>query len=154
MKIRGLTKIKDVRGASAIEFAIILPLLVPLVFGIIEFSILWYDQAMITNASREGARTGIVFFTNPDGTNHPSDSDIINIVDRYCRKYLITFDATSDPNTTLNTTISRTGETGDSSGDFVTVTVRYQVDSFVLPNFVAGLIGFNLLAAETVMRME
>ena len=147
MKIRGLTKIKDVRGASAIEFAIILPLLVVLVFGIIEFSILMYDKAMITNASREGARTGIVFFTNPDGTNHPSDSDIMNIVNQYCQNYLITFGATS----ALNTTISRTG---DSSGDPLTVRVIYQYDFLVLPNFVAGLMGGINLAAETVMRME
>ena len=43
------------------EFAIIAPLLFIILFGIIEFGILIYNKAMITNASREGARAGIVF---------------------------------------------------------------------------------------------
>ena len=49
---------KSQSGASAVEFAIVLPILVLLVFGIIEFSVAFYDKAMITNASREGARAG------------------------------------------------------------------------------------------------
>ena len=44
------------RGAAAVEFAIVLPLLLVFVFGIIEFGFLLYDKAVITNASREGAR--------------------------------------------------------------------------------------------------
>ena len=52
---------KDQTGASAVEFAIILPLLVVFVFGIIEFGLIFYNKAMLTNASREAARAGIVF---------------------------------------------------------------------------------------------
>ena len=48
------------KGAAAVEFAIVLPLLLMLLFGIIEFSVILYDKAMITNASREGTRAGIV----------------------------------------------------------------------------------------------
>ena len=47
------------KGAAAVEFAIIFPLLVTLAFGIIELSVLFFNKAMITNASREGARAGI-----------------------------------------------------------------------------------------------
>ena len=61
MDLKMSIKAKRQEGASAVEFAIILPLLLILVFGIIEFSILFYDKAMITNASREGARVGIVY---------------------------------------------------------------------------------------------
>jgi len=43
----------DKKGASAVEFAIILPILILILFGIIEFSILFYDKAVITNASRD-----------------------------------------------------------------------------------------------------
>ena len=45
-------------GVAAVEFALILPVLLVLVFGIINYGILLYDQAVITNAAREGARWG------------------------------------------------------------------------------------------------
>lgn len=50
----------DERGASAVEFALLLPLLMIILFGIIEFGMALYRQAILTNASREGARLGIV----------------------------------------------------------------------------------------------
>ena len=50
-------------GVAAVEFALILPLLLALLFGMAEVSLLLYDQAVITNASREGARAGIVLKT-------------------------------------------------------------------------------------------
>jgi len=44
------------RGAAAVEFALILPLLVLLIFGIVEFGRAYNVQISITNAAREGAR--------------------------------------------------------------------------------------------------
>ena len=52
--------IKNQNGAALIEFAIIFPLLVLLVMGAIEFGLLCYNKQVIINASREGARTGII----------------------------------------------------------------------------------------------
>ena len=71
-------KRNDQRGASAVEFALILPVLFVLGFGIIEFSVALYDKAMITNASREGARAGIVFKIPP-----VTDEEIGDVVNRY-----------------------------------------------------------------------
>jgi len=133
---------KNQKGASAIEFAIILPLLVVLVFGIIEFSILLYDKAMITNASREGARAGIVF--RPDSPL--SDAEITNIVNNYCAAHLITFGSASPV-----TTIKRVN---DAPGDPLTVTVSYQYDFLVIPNLINTITGAINLNATTVMRME
>jgi Flp pilus assembly protein TadG len=48
--------IRDQNGGAAVEFAIILPLLIALLFGIVEFGLLLYNKQIITNASREGAR--------------------------------------------------------------------------------------------------
>lgn len=45
------------RGAAAVEFALVLPVLVLLVLGLIEFSRVFNVQISITNAAREGART-------------------------------------------------------------------------------------------------
>lgn len=43
-------------GAAAIEFALVLPLLLILVFGIIDFGRLLYTANTLTSAVREGAR--------------------------------------------------------------------------------------------------
>ena len=136
----------DQKGAAAVEFAIILPLLVMLLFGIIEFGIMLYDKAMITNASREGARAGIVFVS--DETVAEFNQKIFDAVDKYCSGHLITF---SEDSTTHNI-IAQTTKPG--SGDDLTVIVTYQYDYLVLPNFVTGIVGNINLAAETTMRME
>lgn len=44
------------RGAAAVEFALVLPLLVLLVFGIVEFGRAFQVQATLAAAAREGAR--------------------------------------------------------------------------------------------------
>ncbi|MFA5787821.1 MAG: TadE/TadG family type IV pilus assembly protein [Actinomycetota bacterium] len=44
------------RGASAVEFALILPILILLVFGIIQFSIAYNRTQGLQAAAREGAR--------------------------------------------------------------------------------------------------
>src|ERR1700758_4127008 len=51
---------KKQAGVAAVEFAIVLPVLLLIIFAIVELGIALYDKAVITNASREGARAGIV----------------------------------------------------------------------------------------------
>ena len=48
------------RGAVAAEFALLLPVILLILFGTIEFGMIMYSREVITNASREGARAGIV----------------------------------------------------------------------------------------------
>jgi Flp pilus assembly protein TadG len=43
-----------------VEFAIVLPLLLMLVFGIIDFGLLINDKTVLANAAREGARNGSI----------------------------------------------------------------------------------------------
>jgi Flp pilus assembly protein TadG len=75
----------DERGVSAVEFALILPMLLLILFGIVEFGLILYDKAVITNASREVARAAIT--QGADITNIKTD-----IVDKYSNN-LITFSA-------------------------------------------------------------
>ena len=139
--------IKNQKGAAAIEFAIISPILFILLFGIIEFSIALYDKAMITNASREGARAGIVF-------NHPnpiSDAEIIAVVNNYCADHLISLGDDSVVSTTFPIR-------GMNTGDQLAVRVTYTYNFIVLPDLselFGGTINSSLtLVAESVMRME
>jgi Flp pilus assembly protein TadG len=44
------------RGAAAVEFALVLPLLILLIFGIVEFSIAYNNKQGLHAAAREGAR--------------------------------------------------------------------------------------------------
>lgn len=145
-KSRGLllggVKLSSYRGASAVEFAIILPILILLVFGIVEFSLALYDKAMITNASREGARAGIV-----SQIPRVTDTEIKNIVDKYCKDNLITFGEKNDPITAIT-------RTGFSFGDDLTVTVMYNYSFLVLPKFVTDFTGLINLSGTTVMKIE
>ena len=51
---------RNERGAAAVEFALLLPLLVVILFGIIEFGIALSRVIAYTSAAREGARYAAV----------------------------------------------------------------------------------------------
>jgi Flp pilus assembly protein TadG len=133
---------RNQKGAAAIEFALILPVLVLLILGIIEFSVALYDKAVVTNASREGARAGIVFRDPP-----VTDGEIVSVVTSYCQNRMITFGSPGQ----VATTVLREGM---ASGDDLTVRVQYQYQFLAVPNFIVALAGGIQLGGQTVMRME
>ncbi|MDY0223271.1 MAG: pilus assembly protein [Desulfobacterium sp.] len=53
-------------GAAMVEFALILPLLVLLLLGIIQFGFIFNAQITLTSAVREGARHAVVGNTDED----------------------------------------------------------------------------------------
>lgn len=83
---------RNQNGATAVEFAIILPVLILVLFGIIEFGLVLFNKQIITNASREGARFGIV---NRDPVvRFRTDADIDEISNRvsdWLADHLVTF---------------------------------------------------------------
>ncbi len=52
-------------GAAAVEFALVLPVLVLLVFGIMEFGMTFRDTLTIASATRTGARTASALGRDP-----------------------------------------------------------------------------------------
>jgi Flp pilus assembly protein TadG len=48
------------RGASAVEFALIMPVLFLLIFGIIDYGLLFFDSIGLRQGAREGARQAVV----------------------------------------------------------------------------------------------
>lgn len=56
--------IEDEAGQALIEFALITPFLLMMLIGIIEFGRAWNLHQVVTDASREGARTGAIWNTS------------------------------------------------------------------------------------------
>src|SRR5260370_41831929 len=57
--------LRDEGGVAALEFVLMLPFLMLVLFGIIDVSMILCDKAVITNASREAARAGVVLGSQP-----------------------------------------------------------------------------------------
>lgn len=63
------------RGAAAVEFALAAPILILVIYGIFEFSQLYWANAGIQHALGEGARYATLY--DPSTTSHvPSDTNI------------------------------------------------------------------------------
>ncbi len=60
MNIKLKKLIKNNKGNSVVEFALILPILVMMVFGIFQFGIAYNNWIALTHAAREGARLAAV----------------------------------------------------------------------------------------------
>jgi Flp pilus assembly protein TadG len=54
-------------GQDLVEYALVLPLFLLLMFSTIEFGFLFFQYTMVVNAAREGARAGIVVDTTACG---------------------------------------------------------------------------------------
>lgn len=147
-----MTKIREEKGAALIEFALVLPILLILVFGIIEFGFFIYDQSVITNASREAARAGIVLNSLPGLPPRKTQAELQAVVDQYLTGVpLFNFKegATApvvdpDPKPPENL----------ASGQFLTITVTYPYNFLFLPAFISDLSGGVTIQAKTTMRAE
>ena len=117
------------KGQSLIEFALVLPILLIITFGIIEFGMMLYNQQIITNASREGARAGIV--ASVPRAPPPGASSIDSVVQQYCANHLITFGAQNLQSRWSATTAKRVQE-------ILQVEVSYQY-SFLISEPLSGL---------------
>ena len=131
-------KLRSESGASAVEFALLLPVLMMILFGIIEFGLALYRQAILTNASREGARLGIVQSVPPITT-----AQIDAVIDNYLTPAGIT------PGN-----VARTIVAGGVTGTPVQVTLTLPYTFTVLPGLVTGLAPVINLTARTEMRHE
>lgn len=141
----GRTLASKKEGQALVEFAILLPVLLLLLLGIIEFGLLLFNQHVITNASREGARYGIVSRNPRRGVD-----EIEAVVAAYCGDHLVTFGNDDEP----ATTVLPDPTTGSVFGDDLKVEVAFDYQFFVLPQFLADLAGITELRATTTMKYE
>ena len=72
------------RGAELVEFALVLPILLVILIAVFDFGFMVYDKAVITHASREAARAGIVL-RDPRLTK----AQVEAVATSYCQNTLI-----------------------------------------------------------------
>jgi len=128
--------VKGTRGSAVVEFALILPILLTLVFGIIEMGSAWYSKQMLVNASREGARFGAMF-------NGADNAQVIAFVNQILTQ--AGFPGAVE--------VTSSGA-GGSTGALVQVMITGQHELPVLGGLVPGLPSSINLQASTVMRHE
>jgi len=59
---------KDCNGQSLVEFALVLPLLIMLILGMIEFGWILNGKITLTSAAREGARVAVIYESATDAS--------------------------------------------------------------------------------------
>jgi Flp pilus assembly protein TadG len=133
-------------GAELLEFAISLPMLLLIIGGVVEFSILFQQYQVVTNAAREGARLAVL----PDY----QIADVQNRVDSYLKASGLkdTYPATQV--TYQSVPVSP----GGASVSLAKVVVKYP-HSYVILTPLASMVGGGAytqttLAAASVMRRE
>lgn len=125
--------IKSEKGASVVEFAIILPILVMLVFGIFEFGVAYSKYIALTHAAREGARLAAVGLDKDPGFD----------LEQAIRERA--------PSVEIETITVENPE-GSDIGDPVVVTVTGEIFFIEIP--MAGKWGPIQLTSQAVMRRE
>jgi Flp pilus assembly protein TadG len=128
------------RGAVAAEFAILLPVLLMILFGIIEFGMIMYGRELVTNAAREGARAGIV-----QGPPKRTGGEIIAIANNFL---------TGTGVNPADVTFTSAGE-GLTNPNTLTVTATYNYN-FLVP-VIPVLVGIPnplVITTQVVMRHE
>jgi Flp pilus assembly protein TadG len=101
-------RLRQERGAAAVEFAIVASVLVMLVFGILEFGLAFWQVQNLRSATREGARVAAVRGTTTQVSNAMVNSSSGSL----------------PPGFTGFTVSPATGCTLDTAGQEVTVTIQ------------------------------
>ena len=126
-------------GAVAVEFALLLPMLVTLFAAIVEFGFGFYFQEVITNASREAARAGIII-----GVPRPTAGEITNVALAYLTNFGVSC---------TTSCVDVTGAQGNS-GTNLTVRVDVPYRFVILPGFIDDFVSDITLRSATTMKHE
>lgn len=133
--LQALTRImRNRKGQSLVELALVLPLILFLLMGVVEFGRLFHTYLITIQGSREGARLAVV---------GASDTTVITKVEQVTASLDLE---------QLNVLINP-GEKERIRGTSVVVQVNYSLD-LLIPNVFNMLPDPFIVSSETVMRME
>lgn len=141
MKAAGPSSPRREGGVAALEFVLMLPFLLMVLFGIIDVSMILCDKAVITNASREAARAGIVLRV-PRWNN----VQVQNFALSYTQNNLVSGGTPASASAVASGT--------QVPGSALTVTVKYAYQGFVLGSIFSAITGPVTISAVTVMNYE
>jgi Flp pilus assembly protein TadG len=156
------------RGGVAVEFAILLPVLLILLFGIVDFGHALYMKQIVTNASREAARYATRYHTDASAVRilpaqlTPSVADyVINTsAENAGNGGLGLSDLLNGDNPQLvmadltSTTNSPGYSAADPAGLDITVTITAKKTWWVLGKLIPTLGTSKTVSATTVMKCE
>jgi Flp pilus assembly protein TadG len=149
-------------GTASVEFALVLPLLLALLFGIMEFGFLFKDQLALQQSAREGARTASVGKLVSEVNNRIVTTSTTLLIAHLTYDVMYrTYDATTgvwSAWVTLGNRADDSGQNDAPQGAQIRVRTRYVHRLLTGPLF-ARLIGRPgatslTLYAEMVMRRE
>jgi Flp pilus assembly protein TadG len=127
---------------AMVEMVIVLPLLLMILFGIMEFGVVFGRWQTVTNAAREGARTAVVFRTDCDVT--AVRTEVKDVVKSYAAGIGITL---------VDTDITVSGVCGTkNTSSSVNVSVPYTFA--ILPGLASSVSPTINLVGNSVMRNE
>lgn len=127
--------IKENRGQAVVEFALVLPIFVWLLAGMVDFGRVFHELIVVTHAAREGARVAVV------GNN---DTAITTAV----RNAAVSIHSAANP---VNVAVAPPAASR-VAGQPITVTVTHNVD--ILTPFISTFVQPNPypVAGTAVMR--
>jgi Flp pilus assembly protein TadG len=138
-------KMRDERGQSMVEFAIIAPVILMVLFGIIQFAIVFNHHLTLTDAVRAGARQGAV-------SRLPDPAAAAGAAEMRVRSAAsASLDSTAGGPLTVDVTFTDIGggSAVEQGGDItVRATYPYEIDIFGIP------IMTGTLNSETTERVE
>lgn len=125
-KIRSI--IKEESGQSIVEFALVLPVLMLIVVGIVEFGWLFNGKITLTSAAREGARVAAIVKNETTATaaiNETADLSGLTVT-------LIDYDyIAGGPNSVNRVKVSVEGRMNPLVGLFITGPVDMESEAFM-----------------------
>ena len=136
------TLASDNRGSAAVELVFAMPLLLLLLFGMIQFGFIFFVWNDMENAAREGTRRLAV-------DTSISESDAKGIVEAWLVNWPTTFTVTACTITSKSASPSTC--TGD---DEVSVTVAAPMSEVALIGNLFDLFGTKTMTVRVVMRKE
>jgi Flp pilus assembly protein TadG len=142
-----------------VELAIVLPIFVALIFGVIEFGLTYNNAIALRQGTREGARQGAVGNFGPASTTGSpcyltgASSASTDVKSLMClTKYQVGMDATKLRVKVLSGSSDFSSAGAFSKGDSLIVCTQYPVDPTA--KIVSPFLGGSVLKSKTSMRIE